>query len=101
MDTAKPARRTSKRLIWSSQLFGWGTLWLGMFLGPEIAAITTPSMVAVITMSSIGYMGVGHADLRVISAIAAGKPDKSEPAPVSASEETATVATPAAFRPML
>jgi hypothetical protein len=81
MDTLKPSRRTSKRLTWSSFVFGWGTLWLGMFLGPEIAAIISPSMVAVITMSSIGYMGIGHADLRVISAIAAGKPDKPEPAP--------------------
>jgi hypothetical protein len=81
MDAAKPSRRTSKRLTWSTWALSWATLWLSMIAGDGMAAIVVPAMVGLILLVSGVYMGVGHADLRVMHASAVGR-DPPTAAPV-------------------
>lgn len=80
MDTAKPSRRTSKRLTWSTWALSWATLWLSMVAGDGMAAIVVPAMVGLILMVAGVYMGVGHADLRAIITAKAGQPESLAPA---------------------
>lgn len=82
MDTLKPSRRTSKRLTWSTWALSWLTLWLSMTAGDGMAAIVVPAMVGLILLVSGVYMGVGHADLRVMHANASGRAAPADPAPV-------------------
>jgi hypothetical protein len=82
MDTAKPSRRTSKRLTWSTWALAWATLWLSMIAGDGMAAIVVPTMVGLILLVSGVYMGVGHADLRVMHASASGRAAAAETVPV-------------------
>ena len=69
----RPARTTSKRLTWSSLVAAWGTLWLAMWQGAEMAAVIAPSMMGLIVIVVGAYMGVGHADMRATLAAVAGR----------------------------
>ena len=81
MNTAKPSRRTSKRLTWSTWALSWATLWLSMIAGDGMAAVIGPIMGGLILLVSGVYMGVGHADLRVMHATASGRAAPAETAP--------------------
>lgn len=90
MNTFKPSRTTSKRLTWATFVLAWATLWLGMWQGDGMAAVVAPAMVGLIVLVVGAYMGVGHADLRVMVASAMARDASagaSTPAPEPAPEE--------------
>lgn len=87
MNTHKPSRSTSKRLTWGTFVLAWATLWLAMWQGDGMAAVVAPAMVGLIVLVVGAYMGVGHADLRVMMASAMTRDPNALPAAAPASEE--------------
>ncbi|QLP96173.1 MAG: hypothetical protein HZY79_00495 [Rhodoblastus sp.] len=67
----KPNRGFSKRTTLLNMAAGWIAIAVSMALGHEMATLIVPLMVMLILSLAGVYQGVGHLDLRALSAVGA------------------------------
>lgn len=80
----KPTRGFTKRLTTANIALAWAAIGGAMALGHEMAALIAPIMVMLILTLAGVYQGVGHLDLRALSAVAPRLTTEPEPEPEGA-----------------